>query len=48
MPPELVGPVSLILSAIATAILMASAYYFPRGHHRPGAVKDEEEEKHDG
>jgi hypothetical protein len=32
--------IATLVGAVSTAILMAAAYYFPRGYHRRGAERD--------
>lgn len=42
MSPEIEGAFATLIGAVATAILMAAAYYFPRGHSR-----EEDDHQHD-
>jgi hypothetical protein len=42
MDPTLAALLSVLVTAISTAILRWSAYYWPANHHRKGAERNKE------
>lgn len=46
MDPALAAPIATVAGAIATAILMWASYNFPRGYHRDGAARNNEDGRH--